>query len=124
MPYQNFEDLDVWEKARILKNEIFQPAKTFPSQEKFRLTDQIIRSSRSILSQTAEGHSRRTLPYKLRFCIIARGSLSETLNHLIEAFDCKYIIEEILKDFRDKIDELERIINGYINYPEKNIHQK
>ena len=124
MPYQGFEQLEVWKKARGLKNEIAELVKQFPSEEKSRLTDQLIRSSRSISSQIAEGHGRRTYPDRLRFCIIARGSLSETLNHLIDAFDCKYISSEKLFYFRNKIEELERILNGYINFMDNKINNK
>ncbi len=91
----------------------------FPTEEKFRISDQIIRSSRSINTQIAEGHGRRTFPDRLRFCVIARGSLSETLNHLIDAFDCNYISDEILQTFRQKIYEVEKLLNGYINFLEK-----
>ena len=124
MPYQNFEQLDIWKKSRTLKKEISELVKTFPKEEKFRLTDQLIRSSRSAPSQIAEGHGRRTSPDKIRFCIIARGSLSETLNHLIDAFDCNYIDENTLLYYRNEIDEIERLMNGYINYLEKNIANK
>lgn len=119
MAYQSFEDLEVWKKARELKIEISNLVKTFPPEEKFRLTDQLIRSSRSVSGQVAEGHGRRTNPDKLRFCIMARGSLSETLNHLIDAYDEKYISEERLNYFRNKVGEAERLLNGYINYLEK-----
>jgi four helix bundle protein len=96
MSYQNFEDLEVWKKARALKIEIRLLTQTFPPEEKFRLCDQLIRSSRSVNSQLAEGHGRRTYPDRLRFCIIARGSLSETLNHLIDAHDESYITETVM----------------------------
>ncbi|HRE39585.1 MAG TPA: four helix bundle protein [Chitinophagaceae bacterium] len=119
MGYQNFEELEVWKKARELKNEISQLVKKFPSEEKYRLTDQLIRSSRSINTQISEGHGRRTWPDRLRFCIIARGSLGETLNHLIDALDEKYITEEELNYFRNKINEVEKLLNGYISYLEK-----
>lgn len=121
MAYQNFEDLEVWKKSRILKNEVFETVKSFPSGEKFRLTDQVIRSSRSVTTQIAEGHGRRTFPDRIRFCIVARGSLSETLNHFIDAADCSYITGEQLSYYRNKIEEIERLLNGYINYLEKNI---
>ena len=121
MAYQNFEELEVWKKGRVLKNEVFETVKSFPSEEKFRLIDQLIRSSRSVTTQIAEGHGRRTFPDRIRFCIIARGSLSETLNHFIDAADCKYISDEQLFHYRSKIDEIERLMNGYINYLEKNI---
>jgi len=119
MAYQSFEDLEVWKKSRELKIEISVLARTFPPEEKYRLADQLIRSSRSVNSQIAEGHGRRTNPDKLRFCIIARGSLSETLNHLIDACDEKYIEQEQLIYFRNKIAEVERLLSGYITYLEK-----
>ena len=73
MGYQGFEELEVWKKARELKIEISQLVKTFPPEEKYRLTDQLLRSSRSINAQIAEGHGRRTWPDRLRFSVIARA---------------------------------------------------
>jgi four helix bundle protein len=78
-------------KSRELKKEIAVLVKTFPGEERFRLTNQLLRSSRSINNQLAEGHGRRTWPDRTRFSVIARGSLSETLNHLIDALDETYI---------------------------------
>ena len=119
MAYQSFEELDVWKKARQLKKDIFNLIKGFPGEEKYRLTDQLIRSSRSVNTQIAEGHGRKTYPDRLRFCVIARGSLSETLNHLIDSFDCSYIKEEILNEYRIKITEVEILLNGYISFLDK-----
>lgn len=124
MSYQGFEELEAWKKAREIKKEIFELAKSFPPEEKFRLTDQIVRSIRSAHSQISEGHGRRTFPDRLRFCIIARGSLSETLNHLIDANDCTYISNDVLIYYRKKLAETERILNGYIAWLEKNINSK
>jgi four helix bundle protein len=124
MGYQNFEELEVWKKARSLKNDLFQLVKTFPSEERFKLSDQIIRSSKSVNSQIAEGHGRRINPDRLRSCVISRGSLSETLNHLIDAFDCNYISIQLLTDLRQKITEVEKLLNAYINFLEKNTQTK
>ena len=121
--YQNFEQLEVWIMSRQLKNDIFKLVQAFPSQEKFRLYDQLIRSSRSINAQIAEGHGRRTYPDRLRFCAQARGSLSETLNHLIDALDCNYIDEQKLNQFRIQISGVEKLLNGYINYLERMIQK-
>ena len=122
--YQNYENQEVWKHSRLLKNEIFTLAKTFPVEEKYRLIDQLVRSSRSINAQIAEGHGRRTTPDKIKFCIQARGSLHETLNHLIDAFDCSYISSKQLQYFREKIKEVERILNGYIAYLESKLPPK
>ena len=119
--HQSFPELEVWKKARILKNEIFELTKTFPVEEKYKLTGQIIRSSRAINSNIAEGHGRYTYKDQIHFCVQARGSLSETYNHLIDAIDCKYINEDQLTYFKNKIDEIEKLLNGYIAYLRKNL---
>ena len=118
---QSFTELEVWKKGRILKNEIKELTKSFPAEEKFRLTDQIIRSSRGINATIAEGHGRYTFKDQLHFCIIARGSLSETHNHLIDALDCSYINQIKLDEFKKNIDEAGRLLNGYISYLRKNL---
>ncbi len=99
--------------------EIRQLTNSFPSEEKFRLTDQLIRSSRSIGIQIAEGHGRQTFPDRIRFCVIARGSLSETLAHLLDAFDEKYISVDQLDSLRATITDVEKLINGYISWLDK-----
>ena len=119
--HQNFTELDVWKKGRELKKEIEILSKTFPVEEKYRLTDQIIRSARSINANIAEGHGRFTYKDQLHFCIQARGSLSETLNHLIDAFDCTYITKEQLTHYKTAIDEVGKLLNGYITYLRKNL---
>lgn len=121
--HQSFTELEVWKKARQLKNDIKTLAESFPQEEKYRLTDQLIRSSRSVNSNLSEGHGRYTYKDQLHFCIQSRGSLSETYNHLIDAFDCDYITEDHLKIFKTKIDEVERLLNGYISFLRKNINQ-
>ena len=66
-------------------------SKTFPNEEKCRLTDQIIRSYRSVTANIAEGHGRFHYQDETQFVRQARGSLSETLDHQICALDEEYI---------------------------------
>lgn len=113
---QSFTELEVWKKARAFKKEVEALSKTFPADEKYRLCDQIIRSVRSINANIAEGHGRFTFKDQLHFCVQARGSLSETLNHLIDAFDASYISQSQLSEFKNKADEVGRLLNGYISY--------
>ena len=112
--YQSFTELEVWKKSRQFKKEIFDLVQTFPDNGKYRLSDQAIRSSRGINSSIAEGHGRFTYKDQLHYCVIARGSLSETYNHLIDAYDCSYITYEQLKYYKNKTDEIHRLLNGYI----------
>ena len=113
---KNFTDPDVWKKMRALKLKIEGFAKIFPAIEKFRLTDQVIRSSRGVNFAIAEGHGRYTFPDRIRYCIIGRGSLSETYNHLIDAYDCIYISPENLNELRSDMIEVEELLNGYISW--------
>ena len=121
---KSYTELEVWKKMRLLKIKIEGIAKISPGEEKFRLTDQIIRSARSVNSSIAEGHGRYTFPDRIHFCIIARGSLAETYNHLIDAYDCKYIALEKLTEFNNDINEVEKILNGYITWLREQLNKK
>lgn len=111
---KSFESLEAWKVAREFRKEISTITKTFPKHEQFKLTDQIIRSSRSVSANIAEGYGRYHYLDNMRFCRIARGSLTETLDHLIVAYDEGYINEEILLDMRKKYDRGLKLINGYV----------
>jgi len=113
---KGFTDLEVWKKSRTLRNNISELTKTFPAEEKYRLTDQIIRSSRSIGNNIAEGHGRFHYADASKFLINARGSAIETIDHLIIALDEKYIKEEVFDRFKNDCEECVKMINGYINY--------
>ncbi|MFD0750733.1 four helix bundle protein [Mucilaginibacter calamicampi] len=111
-----FSDLEVWKKSRILRNAIFELTKSFPGEEKYRLSDQIIRSSRSIGNNIAEGYGRFHFADEVKFLLNARGSATETIDHLIIALDNKYISEDTFEKFKTDCDECAKLINGYINY--------
>jgi four helix bundle protein len=116
---KEFTDLGVWKTAREFRQTIQALTKSFPADEKFMLTNQIIRSSRSISANVAEGHGRHYYQENIRFCRIAKGSLKETLDHLIVAFDCKYITLEELKTLQQTYVKLLKSLNGYISYLKK-----
>lgn len=115
----SFTDLEVWKKARILRNNINGLAQSFPSEEKYRLQDQIIRSSRSIGNNIAEGHGRFHYAEAAKFLINARGSAAETIDHLIIALDNKFIDEQQFDTFKQDCEECMKMINGYVNYLRK-----
>lgn len=123
MAFETFEELEVWKLSRQLKKEIRALVKKFPFDEKYRLTDQIIRSSRSNGSNIAEGFGRYHFKDNSKFGRIARGSLFETLNHLIDAFDEEYITGEELKYFMEKVLHCIKVLNGYIAYLERQSNQ-
>ena len=121
---QSFYDLEVWKKARELKKKISLLVKTFPNEEKYRLTDQIIRSSRSITANISEGYGKYTYKETKHYCIHSRGSLNKTLNHLIDAFDETYITKEQVVNFKNDIEECSKLLNGYISYLKKKMDEK
>jgi four helix bundle protein len=88
----------------------------FPEEEKYKLRDQIIRSSRRITACIAEGHGRFHYKENIQYCRMARGSLSETLEHLITAFDEGYIEKEMLQGYKSQIDSCGKLLNGYIKH--------
>jgi four helix bundle protein len=111
-----FQKLDVWRKARALKVAVCLLAKTLPLEEHYMLAKQMIRSARSMNALISEGHGRYSWPDQLHFCIQSRGSLAETMNHLVDAYDDRYITREQLQAFLNQGKELEAVLNGYIRY--------
>ena len=112
----SFEDLETWKKCRQLRQDILKLVKRFPVDEKWRLADQLIRSSRSVTANIAEGHGRFHYQDNLKFCRNARGSLNETLDHLICANDEEIISTNEFNDLRQKYNECHRLLNGYITF--------
>ena len=99
----SFTELEVWKQSRKIRVWISNITKQFPVEEKYRLGDQIIRSSRSIGNNIAEGHGRFHYQDNIRFCIMARGSLSETLDHALIAVDEKIIMYSELEVFSSRV---------------------
>lgn len=116
MNYKGYKDLECYVKARELRKFISRLAKKFPAYEKFLLTSQIIDSSRSVTRNIAEGYGRYTYSDTRNFFIIARGSVTETMDHLTTAYDESYISEEELETGEEKSELVFKLINGYINY--------
>jgi four helix bundle protein len=85
-------------------------------KNKFDLISQIRRSSRSVGNNISEGYGRFHFQENIQFCRIARGSLTETLDHGIITLDEKYIKKEKLDELRVIHNKTLLILNGYIKY--------
>ncbi len=114
--FKSFEELDVWKLSRELRIKVSEISKRFPNNEKYILKSQLLRSSRSVPANIAEGFGRFHFKENIQFCRQARGSLFETLEHLICAFDEKYISEKELNDLKKEIFHIVKVLNGYIKY--------
>lgn len=111
-----FETLEVWKMARDLRIKIANLVKTFPQEEKYRLIDQIVRSSRSVTANIAEGYGRYHYQENIQYCRQARGSLFELLDHLYVALDEQYIPSNLFTDLKAEAFRVIKILNGYINH--------
>ena len=119
MAYYSFEDLNCWKAARTFRNYCFEMVKSFPQEEKYRLADQLIRSSRGIGNAIAEGHGRFHHKENIQFCRIGRGSMQESIDHLITAKDCNYISDDEYEKMRQLAEKILATLNGYIAHLKK-----
>ncbi len=110
------EDLESYAKAREFRRRISEFCRTLPKEEMFRLRDQMLRSSRSIAANIAEGHGRHHHQENLQFCRQARGSLIETIEHINCAFDEGYVDIDGSALLRNEAENLLKLLNGYIRY--------
>ena len=114
---QGLETLEAWKKARAFSLVVYKEVlPQLPADEKWHLNQQIRRSAQSVPANLAEGHGRFYYQDNVRFCYIARGSLTETYTHLLLARDLGYISSGLFDRLKSQIEELIRIINGYIAY--------
>jgi len=114
-----FEDLAVWQRCRGLRKKISALVRDFPKRDQFRLVDQMIRASRSVTANIAEGYGRYHYQENIQFCRQARGSLYELLDHFTVALDEEYISRKGFEEFQAEIFELVKLLNGYIKYLQK-----
>ena len=117
--FRNFEDLDCWKKAREVRLFVMRVSKKFPREETYTLTDNIKRSARSVTNNIAEGFGRYHYQENIQFCRVSRGSLHETLDHLMIALEEEYINQESYEEGKKLILDAIAILNGYINYLER-----
>lgn len=118
-----FETLECYQVARRLRKELSGLCKTLPEKEERRLKDQIIRSSRSITSNIAEGYGRLHAQENLQFCSKARSSLTETLDHLNIALDEEYLPQFEYIRIRKIIENTLKNLDDHIGYIQNNTLQ-
>ena len=114
--YNDFRDLDVWQNCREIRRKIWTLCKSFPNEEKYRLSDQMIRASRSSTANIAEGYGRFHFQENIQFCRQARGSLYELIDHVLTSEECEYIDDSLANTLIDEIKTSIIVLNGYIKY--------
>jgi len=113
---KSFEELECYKYARKLRVEISIFCKTLPKYEEYRLKDQIIRSSRSVTENIAEGYGRYHHQENVQFCRISRGSLTEAIEQLNISLDEEYLNIEKYNELKGLANTTLKLLNGYINY--------
>jgi four helix bundle protein len=116
----DFRDLRVYQLAYKLAMEIFKITTKFPKEERYSLTDQIRRSSRSIVTNLAEAYRKRQYPkHFLSKLSDSDAELAETIAWLDFSKDCEYITSDEHSYFIKEYAEVGRLLGGMINKPDK-----
>jgi four helix bundle protein len=117
MSIKSLETLEVWKQAKEFTLRVYREVlPLLPTEEKWNLNQQLRRSSSSVPANIAEGYGRFYYQEIIRFCYIARGSLEETLSHLVLCFELKYIPKELFESLEQDGEKLTQLINGYVGY--------
>lgn len=120
MRINSAKELIVYKKAYSLALEIFKVSKSFPKEERYSLTSQIRRSSRSVCLNLREAWAKRRYEAhfmsKLTDC---DGENSETNSSLEFAKDCHYINESKYNELIKVNEEIGKMLGSMINNPQK-----
>ncbi len=113
---KSFKDLDVWQGAMDLAEEVYRLSKNFPKEQRYSLCQQIERAAVSVPSNIAEGHGRRSdneFIYHLR---VSRGSLCEVETQLLLAERLKFMDPESGRAVSETLHRVGRQLNGLLRY--------
>ncbi len=120
MSYKKINETKAYKLAFELAMKIHEISKRFPKEEKYSLTDQVRRSSRSVCSCLAEAHRKRL--YSAHFFSKVSDSdmeNAETQTWLEFALACKYILQNEHDELLNLSEEVGRLLSHMIHNPEK-----
>ena len=117
---EGHKQLRVYQAAYKLAMEIFNESKLFPKEERYSLTDQIRRSSRSVVANIAEGFRKRRYPNMFISKLAdADSEATETQVWLDFAHDCGYLSQKRRDELTTGYEEIGRMLGAMITHPEK-----
>ena len=117
---QRFEDIQAWQEARSLTNEIYTVSGSGQWAKDYALRDQIRRASISVMSNIAEGFERKTDTDFARFLAMAKASASEIKAQLYIALDQGYIDQNRFNNLYERCDKVSRYLGSFIRYLRQN----
>ncbi len=112
--YQAITEVPVWKKSHELVLKIYILTESFPKSEQFGVTSQLRRSASSIPANITEGFYRKSTKELLQFLYNARGSLGETLYHLLLSKDLHLLKDEEYQALSEGYNEVGKQLNGWI----------
>lgn len=113
---KSFRDLQVYTLARQLAKEVFETSKMFPTEERYSLTDQLRRSSRSVGGQIAEAWAkRRYVAHFVSKLTDADGEQQETQHWLGTAHECQYITNELKANLLARYEQVGKMLQSMID---------
>lgn len=119
-----FEDLEVWQLARELANEIFEAYTTSEEFSRdYKLKDQINGSSGSVMDNIAEGFERSGRNEFINFLTYSKDSAGEVKSQLYRALDRKYISADKFDRLYEKADTIGKKDGAFINYLNSSEHK-
>ena len=120
MKVQSFEELEVYQLAFELQQEVFELSKRFPKEETYSLTDQIRRSSRSVGANIAEAWRKRRYPAHFASKLTdSDGENAETQHWIRTAAACQYLDTKTLEALLEKTQQVGAKLGRMIATPEK-----
>jgi len=117
---QNFEDLEIWQLARVLSHEIYAIISATALKNDYKLKEQINGSSGSVMDNIAEGFERDGNKEFRQFLSIAKASCGETRSQLYRILDRKYIDQEKFEEIRQLTIKIGNKIGSFMNYLKNN----
>ena len=111
---QDYHKLKVWEKSHLLTKGIYELTKRFPREELYDMAQALRRTCMTIPMKIAEGCGRESDAELLKCLWHARGISSEVDYLILLAKDLEYITPETYEEYRIKIDEVMKMLSGFI----------
>jgi four helix bundle protein len=108
----SYRDLEAWQLAMDTVDLTYDLLRRFPAEERFELAGQMRRSSASVPSNIAEGHSRRSLRAYLNHLGIALGSLGELDTELEIAERRGYCGQSSAREVRERLERTRQTVHG------------
>lgn len=120
MKVERFEDLIIWQEARILVKSIYKLTSKVPFKKDSGLKDQVQRAAVSIMNNIPEGFERNNNNEFIRFLLISKGSAGELRSLLYVSLDLNYISQSEFEVTYQRTETLSKKISKFIQYLDVN----